>query len=145
MKYVSKAKTFHPSRGFTVIEMIVVLSVIGWIAMMIMPYLISAKFKADYTACISNEKNLAQALEIIKNQEEGYPKELIRVVHAGHMVKMPVCPSNNLSYEKTYEVDQKGTRFTISCPGIHYRFLDYIKESYPQYSSVDGIDLGKTN
>ncbi len=129
--------------AFTIIEMLIVLSIIGALALISMPFVIRARFKADYTACLSNERNLAQALELVKNSEGRYPEKLKRVVTSGHMLKLPVCPSNRHSYAETYEVTDNGDRYTIWCPGIHYKFLKYLKPGYPVYSSVYGLNLGE--
>ena len=126
------------SKGFTVIEMLIAMAIIGALAMMIMPYFIKAKFKADYTACISNERSIAEALEIRKNQTGAYPKDLQELLSSTALGKVPSCPSNGGSYLKTYQVSEKLDLFTIYCPGIHHKLLD-VHEGYPQYSSQTGV------
>jgi len=131
------------NRGFTIIEMLIVLSIIGSIALISMPYFIRAKFKADRTKCLTNERALAQGLEIRLNTRGSYPEELQDLRNENILeVDIPVCPSNGKSYKGHYEVNDERSRYTLSCPGIHYKFLK-MKEGYPQYSSKDGLDLGE--
>ncbi|MCD4782523.1 MAG: type II secretion system GspH family protein [Candidatus Eremiobacteraeota bacterium] len=131
------------NKGFTVIEMLVVLSMIGAIALIIMPQLIKAKFKADRVKCLANERALAHALEIRLNSTGIYPDILQDLITENLLeIEIPVCPSNGQSYSGHYEVSDEKDRYTISCPGIHYEFLN-MREGYPQYSSKDGLNLGE--
>ena len=125
-------------KGFTIIEMLIVMAIIGALAMLVMPYFIKAKFKADLTGCIGNEKTIATALEIKKNSTGFYSKTLEKLQEDFTLAKIPVCPSNCESYSKTYQVSDDLNRFTIYCPGIHYKLLDY-KQGYPQFSSESGL------
>lgn len=130
-------------RGFTIIELLIAMAIIGTLAMLIMPYFIKAKFKADVTNCIGNEKTIATALEIRKNSTGSYPKELRMLQEDSFLERIPICPSNSESYSKTYQVSDELDRFTIYCPGIHYKLLTNFKEGYPQFSSESGLIEGK--
>lgn len=131
------------NRGFTIIEMLIVLSMIGAIALISMPQMIKAKFKADRVKCMTNERALAQALEIRLNTRGSYPDKLQDLRTENIIdIDIPVCPSNGKSYKGHYEVNDDKTRYTLSCPGIHYEFLK-MKKGYPQYSSNDGLNLGE--
>lgn len=130
-------------KGFTVIEMLIVMAIIGALAMLIMPYFIRAKFKADTTNCMGNEKTIATALEIKKNSSGYYPKTLEKLQEDFTLSRIPVCPSNSESYSKTYQVTDDLDRFTIYCPGIHYKLLKY-EQGYPQFSSESGLSEGSS-
>lgn len=130
-------------KGFTVIEMLIVLSIIGSIALISLPQLIRARYKADLTSCLTYESKLAQALEIRKNQRESYPDSLEQLVNENIIKnRIPVCPSNGESYNLGYEIADDYSRYTINCPGIHYRMIN-IPEGYPKYSSESGLITGQ--
>ncbi len=128
-------------KGFTVIEMLIVMAIIGALAMLIMPYFIKAKFKADLTNCLGNEKTIATALEIKKNSTGFYCKTLEKLQEDSTLARIPICPSNGESYSKTYQVTDELDRFTIYCPGIHSKLLNY-EVGYPQFSSESGLQEG---
>lgn len=129
--------------GFTVIEMLIVLSIIGSVVMIALPQMIRARFKADMTSCLAYEKRIAQSLEVRKNSQGSYPENLQILIQENLLTtKVPTCPSNGLSYSETYEVSDSFDRYTISCPGIHYKLLN-VKQGFPQYSSAQGLQLGE--
>ncbi|MCE1249011.1 MAG: hypothetical protein LWY06_20425 [Firmicutes bacterium] len=111
--------------------------------MITLPFLIKARFKSDMTACLAYEKRITQGLEARKNEKGDYPDSLQILKDENYLpMKMPVCPSNNASYEGTYQVSDDKDAYTLSCPGIHFRLLN-VKEGYPQYTSVSGLNLGE--
>ncbi len=131
------------SIGFTVIEMLIVLSIIGSVVLIALPYMIRARFKADMTSCLAYEKRIAQSLEVRKNSKGSYPDNLQTLVQENLLPnRIPACPSNGISYSKTYEISESFDRYTISCPGIHYKLLN-VKAGYPQYSSAEGLQTGE--
>lgn len=116
---------------------------IGAIAMIIMPLLIRARFKSDMTACLAHEKRITQGLEARKNEKGEYPDSIQILKDENYLpMKMPVCPSNGVSYEGKYEVSDDKDAYTLSCPGIHHKLLN-VKEGYPQYTSTSGLNLGE--
>jgi len=110
--------------------------------MITMPFFMHAKFKADVTACLSNERVIAESLEIRKNTVGSYPERLETLEEEGRLRENVVCPSNCKTYFNKYEINDERDRFTVSCPGIHYKLLDWMKEDYPQFSSATGLDIG---
>lgn len=59
-------------RAFTIIEMLVVLGIVGILASLLLPALISARSQGRRTQCVSNLKQIGAALVIYENSFDGY-------------------------------------------------------------------------
>ena len=59
--------------GFTLIELLVVIAIIAVLAAILFPVFAQAREKARQTSCTSNMKQLATALQMYVQDEEGYP------------------------------------------------------------------------
>ncbi len=62
----------HPQAGFTLIELLTVIAIIAILAGILLPSLSSARRKGLETKCINNLRQLAQAVQIYRNDYEGY-------------------------------------------------------------------------
>lgn len=66
--------TPRPCRAFTLIELLVVVSIISLLVALLLPALAGARKAAEQTACMSNVKQLATAMEMYLNDyDEFYP------------------------------------------------------------------------
>jgi len=67
--------------AFTLIEMLVVLAIIGTMAALLLPALVSAREKARQTECISNLRQCGLGFEMYLQEYNGY----YPVVHEGNV------------------------------------------------------------
>jgi prepilin-type N-terminal cleavage/methylation domain-containing protein/prepilin-type processing-associated H-X9-DG protein len=105
-------KELTQSRGFTLIELIVVIAIIAILAAMLLPAIQKAKEKSRRAVCLSNLRQLGSALSIYANENEGWlpmhPGAVgpwlwdlpiatrDAIVHAGAQRHIFYCPSGSI-------------------------------------------------
>lgn len=131
-------------RGFTLVEQLALLVIIGILASLVLPKVGRGKLRSLHTACVHNVHNLGTALETYSNDSGGlYPPTLAVLLGGGTPVlkALPRCPSDDSSYEPGYEVNNVSRRFTVSCQGIHHKQLGNVQQGYPQFESSGSLNL----
>ncbi|MFY9413707.1 MAG: type II secretion system protein, partial [Tepidanaerobacteraceae bacterium] len=77
-------------KGFTLIELIVVIAVLGVLATLIIPRVVGVKSKAETAAMEANEKIIRNSLErYYLDNDEAYPVELDDLVEEGYLDEIP--------------------------------------------------------
>ncbi len=113
-------------RGFTLLEMMVVVAIIAVLAGILIPNFTRARAQAATSACMANEKTIATALELYFTDHQSYPAS--GAVDAtfvsgmnGYMNQLPVDPAAGTGKYYAYATSTTGgvTTYTITCPGMH--------------------------
>ena len=76
-------------KGFTLIELIVVIAVLGVLATLIIPRVVGVKSKAETAAMEANEKIIKNALERYYLKHETYPEKLKDLVDERYLDEIP--------------------------------------------------------
>ena len=94
---------FKTSKGFTLVEIMIVVAIIGLLAAIAIPNFIKARNQARKNICISNMRTLYHACEeymIDTNTDSGTvaTNALPLVGATGYVKDTPVCPSDGAEY-----------------------------------------------
>lgn len=113
-------------RGFTLLEMMVVVAIIAILAAILIPNFTHARAQAATSACMSNIKNIATAMELYYTDYQQYPsvtKSPVQSItnfstYMGN--QNPVDPAGSGSYEVSAAKSTSGVwSYQIWCPGAH--------------------------
>ena len=90
------------------------------------------------TACKSNQKNIATALEYYARAQDGqYPESLEQLVPV-QLDVLPVCPAAGYdTYSAPYRAS--GDHYEFGCDGLHHQSVDLKRPGFPRYNSEDGL------
>jgi type II secretion system protein G len=118
-------------RGFTLLEMMVVVAIVAILAAILIPNFTRARAQSQTAACMSNVKTIATALELYFTDHQNYPAATKANVDTGFVTTMngylsqvPVDPAaGSTSYYQvtTTQGSSSGgvASYTIWCPGSH--------------------------
>lgn len=109
--------------GFTLIEMMIAISIIGVLLAIALPNLAMAGKKAEEKACLANMRLIEAQMENYRMDHKSYPLDdetspetsriLEELVEEGYLKEVPEEPSGGY-YTITYDGSPK-TTFTIEC------------------------------
>ncbi len=129
------------SGGFTLIELMIVIAIIAILAAILVPNFIRARAQGQYTACKSNLKNVATALEMYSTDAAGrYPAALITLTNGERYLRsLPTCPSRGTdTYKDVYEAASNPDKYTVYCSGTNHSEVD-AGANKPAYNSTSGL------
>ena len=92
----------YPRRGFTLVEIMIVVAIIGLLATIAIPNFVKARNTAQANACINNMKQIAGAIDLFaleNNKADGDPITANDVKAYIKDKEMPVCPAGNKEYQ----------------------------------------------
>lgn len=119
-------------RGFTLIELMIVVAIIAILAGILIPNFVNARAQAQTAACESNLRSIATALELYYADNQVYPTaadvpvqpSLLTangVAYLNNTPKDPAAQAGSATYSLTTTQATGGSpaSYTIICPGVH--------------------------
>ena len=133
-------------KGFTLIELMIVVSIISILASILVPNFMKARAQGQFVACQSNMRNLATALEMYSTDNFGhYPTDSgaagMERVAPGFIIMIPTCPSAGFdTYSESYKGHIMPDSYTFFCTGANHVELNVPDgQDWPQYTSNWGL------
>lgn len=113
-------------RGFTLIEMMIVVAIIAILVTILVPNLMRARAQAQTAACESNLKEIATALELYETDHDAYPAsgnvDSSNTDFLPYVQQVPVDPAAGPGKPYTFTVTTSSDStpsYVITCPGLH--------------------------
>jgi prepilin-type N-terminal cleavage/methylation domain-containing protein len=100
-----KIKTHPGHAGFTLVEIMIVVAIIGMLAAIAIPNYRQARDKARQTTCISNLQRLEGAVDqwaLEAKKETGQPVQYSDI--SGYLRNSVVCPAGGTSFADSYQL-----------------------------------------
>jgi type II secretion system protein G len=88
-------------RGFTLVEIMIVVAIIGLLAAIAIPNFVNARNKAQASACVRNMQQIAGAIDLFaleNNKADGDPVTANDVKTYIKGSEVPKCPAGNKDY-----------------------------------------------
>lgn len=96
-------------KGFTLVEIMIVVAIIGLLAAIAIPNFVQARTSAQTNACISNLKQIEGAM-VLYNLDNGSDPAALSDLAPDYLKAVPSCPANG-----TYDIS--GARPTCDVAG----------------------------
>lgn len=130
-------KIWKRKKGFTLIELMIVIAIIAILAAILVPNFMRARASGQLTACESNLKNEGTALEMYATDNVGrYPANLDDLT-PDYLQTLPKCPSTDALYDLTSQ--SAPDSYTVNCSGTNAHSAVGVDTGFPQYSSRQGL------
>lgn len=114
-------------RGFSLIELMIVVAIIAILAGILIPNFVNARAQAQTSACESNLRAIATAMELYYADHQRYPDagtipDALNSTAVTYMSNTPRDPADSGATPARYTFSQPtgdGQSYLIACPGAH--------------------------
>jgi len=117
--------TLEAQRGFTLIELMIVVAIIGILATILIPNFVHARAQAQTASCESNLRAIATAAELYYTDNQVYPpsgavdQSLFGADYLNNVPVDPAAQTLGAKYTFTNNAGANPPTYTITCPGVH--------------------------
>jgi len=126
-------------KGFTLIEVIVVASLISIVAAIVVPNFVNSGYVGRFTACKSNLRGIATALDMYANDNRNVYPPSMKNLRGPYLAALPTCPSAMAdTYSGGFSSSSNPDCYTVVCSGEHHAEVGQ-DTSFPQYVSGEGL------
>lgn len=128
------------TRGFTLIELMIILVIVAILAAILVPNLVRARARGQLTSCVQNVKNIATSLEMYSTDWSGkYPAALTQLT-PNYLKTIPTCPSTATdTYTAGYTSSTLPDEYLVLCQGNNHG--GFGPANFPQYSGLAGLEI----
>lgn len=140
-------------RGFTLLEMMVVVAIIAILAAILIPNFTHARAQAATSACMGNLKTIATAFELYYTDKQAYPSgsgtidsTFVTGTLSGYLGQPPEDPAAGTGKYYTYSSTTASgvSTYDLWCPGTHdattlKSFAASSTDTTIKYDSTKGI------
>lgn len=114
MKMRSKMQKANNQKGFTLVELMVVVVILGVLVAIAVPIYNNVSADAKTKACLSNMRIIVGAGESFKaaSATNAYPADIAALVSGGYLKSAPICKEGTTAYTYTQATN------TVVCPNV---------------------------
>lgn len=140
---------FHRKRGFTLIELMIAITIIAILAAILIPNFKKGRARAQLSTCMQQCRGTATSLEMYAVDNDGRFPDLSGLAGLGmlttgsYLKRLPTCPSAGRCTFLDYVSTTTPDRFSFSCVGDNHRdaFIGWGGSSLniPAYGNDNGL------
>ena len=137
--------SLYPGRvkGFTIIEFIILISVLAVITVLLFPNFVRSGDKAKYISCCENLKKTGAAIQMYAGDNDGYYPANLKKLTPNYLPELPKCPASGdvYNYKHGINVFSMKRTYTINCQTNRHQGALNTKQTMelPSYTSERGL------
>jgi len=102
-------------KGFTFIEIMVVVALVGFIAAIAIVNILASRRTAEYSVCLENRRVIENAEASYYAHTKTHSNSLQELLDSGYLNKIPTCPSGGIFAWEPYEVTSPYYQSSLGC------------------------------